>query len=69
MTPGSLAHRALKLVEQDFAPHTWQAFLRLTMNNEKASDVAADLGISVGTVHTAKWRVLKRLREEMDGLL
>jgi RNA polymerase sigma-70 factor (ECF subfamily) len=68
-TTATLAHHALELVQQDFAPHTWQAFLRVTLKNENAADVAEDLGMSVGSVHTARWRVLKRLREETDGLL
>jgi DNA-directed RNA polymerase specialized sigma24 family protein len=32
-------------------------------------DVAAELGISVGSVYVAKSRVLQRLREELSGLL
>jgi hypothetical protein len=31
--------------------------------------VAAELGLSVGAVYTAKCRVLSRLREELAGLL
>jgi DNA-directed RNA polymerase specialized sigma24 family protein len=31
--------------------------------------VAADLGLSVGAVRAAKFRVLCRLREELEGLL
>lgn len=68
-TTAMLAHRALQLVRQDFASHTWQAFERLVLHNEAAADIAGDLGMSVGAVHTARWRVLKRLQEEMGGLL
>jgi DNA-directed RNA polymerase specialized sigma24 family protein len=31
--------------------------------------VAAELGISAGAVYAAKFRVLGRLREELEGLL
>ena len=34
-----------------------------------AAEVAAELGISVDVVYSAKSRVLRRLRQELDGLL
>ena len=64
----SLAFRALELMKTDFRPNTWQAFWRVTIENESAADVAKDLGISVGSVYTAKSRVLTHLRNELTGL-
>lgn len=66
---GSIAHRALELVRAEFEERTFQAFLRVAVGGQRPADVAADLGTSVGAVCTAKWRVLRRLREEVDGLL
>jgi RNA polymerase sigma-70 factor (ECF subfamily) len=66
---GSLVHRALELVRNEFEDRTWQAFLRVVVGGEHPSHVAADLDMTVGAVYTAKWRVLRRLREEIDGLL
>jgi RNA polymerase sigma-70 factor (ECF subfamily) len=59
--------RLLARIEADFAPTTWQVFLRV-MSGDKAADVAADLGISVNAVHLTKSHVLRRLREEIGGL-
>ena len=59
----ALLKRALKMVENDFAPHIWQAFWRFTIEGETAKDVAEDLGMSTCGVRQAKFRVLARLRE------
>lgn len=63
-----LAHRALQLIKTDFQETTWQAFWRVTIEGQSAAEVAADLGLSVGSVYTAKSRVLAHLRRELDGL-
>lgn len=62
-----VAQRLLRLIEPDFLATTWQAFRRV-MEGEKASEVAADLKISMNAVYLAKSSVLKRLRQEMEGL-
>lgn len=66
--PDSIAFRALELIKNDFQENTWKAFWRVTIDDAPAADVAKDLGISVGAVYTAKSRVLKHLRNELDGL-
>lgn len=66
---GSLAHRALELVREEFEPRTWQAFLRVTLGGQSPAAVAEELGMSIGAVYTGKSRVLRRLREEMEGLI
>jgi RNA polymerase sigma-70 factor (ECF subfamily) len=60
--------RLLALVEADFAPTTWAAFVRFALEGRPAAAVAAELGTSEGAVLQAKFRVLKRLREEAAGL-
>lgn len=64
-----VAARAMKIVQQDFAPATWQAFRRLVLEAAAPGDVAAELGLSVNAVLLAKSRVLKRLRAELSGLV
>ncbi len=59
----AVLRRALKLVENDFAEHTWQAFWRFAIENESAKEISESLGISVEGVRQAKFRVLARLRE------
>lgn len=64
-----VARRLLDRVESEFQPATWQAFRRVTADGADPDQVAEELGISVASVYAAKSRVLKRLREEADGLL
>ena len=64
-----LVARALKLIAQQFSPTIQQAFRLFVVDDIPAADVAAQLGISVGTVYSAMSRVLSRLRQELDGLL
>lgn len=64
-----LAHRALQLIQNDFEPTTWQAFLRCTVAKVPAAEVAAELNLSLAAVYKAKSRVLLRLRQELAGLV
>lgn len=60
--------RSLEYVQEEFEDRTWQAFWRSTVDEVPTSDVADELGMSIGAVRIAKCRVLRRLREEMKGL-
>ena len=62
-----LVHRALDVIRGDFADQTWQAFWRAAVDGQKAADVAEDLGMTKGAVRQAQYRVLRRLRDELDG--
>ena len=64
----TLTQRALQLIKTDFKESTWQAFWRVTVEEQAPSDVASDLGMSVAAVYTAKSRVLAHLRIELEGL-
>jgi len=61
----NVARRALELVRAEFEERTWQAFWRTSVEDERPDLVAAALGMSLGSVYTAKSRVIKRLREEL----
>jgi RNA polymerase sigma-70 factor, ECF subfamily len=61
----ALARRALNLLQSDFAEVTWRAFWRTAVDHQPAAAVAAELGISVSSVYTARSRVLNRLRDEL----
>lgn len=64
-----LLHRALDLVKWDFNETTWAAFARITLQGRSIPEVAVELGLSDNAVRQAKFRVLRRLREELDGVL
>ncbi|MHC4876961.1 MAG: RNA polymerase sigma factor [Planctomycetota bacterium] len=59
----------LALTESQFEPGTWQAFSRVALDGQKPADVASELGISLNAVCLAKSRVLRRLRQESEGLI
>jgi len=59
----------LESIRLEFQPATWQAFERQMQHGQTASQVAAELGLSVNAVLIAKSRVLKRLRERAAGLV
>ncbi len=58
----------LDLVRAEFENRTWEAFERVVVEEQSPAKVAADLGMSIPAVYTAKSRVLRRLRQELDGL-
>jgi RNA polymerase sigma-70 factor (ECF subfamily) len=72
-TPASvraeLAHRAVRLMQGDFEPKTWQAFWAVVVDGRSTVEAARELGLTVAAVYKAKSRVLMRLRRELDGLL
>jgi RNA polymerase sigma-70 factor (ECF subfamily) len=64
-----LAARALQLMRSDFAASTWQACWETVVRERPAAEVAGELGLSVAAVYAASSRVLRRLRQELQGLL
>jgi RNA polymerase sigma-70 factor (ECF subfamily) len=61
-----VVQRTLQLLRDDFEEHTWQAFWRTTVGGERAADIAVELGMTKKAVRQAKYRILKRLREELE---
>jgi RNA polymerase sigma-70 factor (ECF subfamily) len=61
--------RAVQIMRQDFEEKTWKACWALVVEDKSGAEVAADLGMSIDGVYAAKARVLRRLRQELDGLL
>jgi RNA polymerase sigma-70 factor (ECF subfamily) len=64
-----LARRALELMQQEFQPATWKACWETAVSGRPAAEVAQELGVSVDAVYAAKSRVLRRLRQQLVGLL
>jgi RNA polymerase sigma-70 factor (ECF subfamily) len=59
----------LAIVKPDFGPDTWAAFTRFALEDCPAARVAEELGLTASAVVQAKYRVLKRLREEAGELM
>lgn len=65
----AVTRRALAIIQSDFQETTWLAFWRTAIDDQRATDVASELGLSVAAVYMAKSRVLARLRQELDEAL
>jgi len=62
-------HRGvLQLIRDQFTPTTWQAFWQATTTERTSAEIAEELGISKKAVRQAKFRVVRRLREELADL-
>jgi RNA polymerase sigma-70 factor (ECF subfamily) len=64
-----LYQRGLELIRGRFELTTWEAFWQTGVVGRPPKDVAADLGISVAAIYTARSRVLAELRQMLDDLL
>lgn len=64
-----LVGRALKLMQAEFQATTWKACWECVVSGKSAADVARELGMTPVAVYAAKSRVLRRLRDELAGLL
>jgi RNA polymerase sigma factor (sigma-70 family) len=64
-----IVRRLTELIQPEFAPSTWNSFRILVFEERPASEVAETLGLSVNAVLIAKSRVLRRLRQEGQGLI
>jgi RNA polymerase sigma-70 factor, ECF subfamily len=64
-----LVQRVLELVQPEFQTQTWQAFVEHGLKHRSAPDVAKELGTSANVVYQATFRVMRRVRIELDGLV
>jgi RNA polymerase sigma-70 factor (ECF subfamily) len=63
-----LVRRACELMRAEFEETTWRACWEHAVNGRRAAEVAEELGLSENAVYLAKFRVMRRLREELHGL-
>lgn len=64
-----MMRRAMESIKDEYESSTWQAFWRTTIDGQPATAVAEELGITHGSVRQAKYKILRRLRLEFEGLL
>lgn len=64
-----LIRQALTIMKRDFAETTWKACWDVVVEGHAAVDVGKRLGITTGAVYAARFRVLARLRSELNGCL
>ncbi len=65
----TLVQRAIDIIRSDFNETTWRCFYAMVVENRSAPDIADEFSMAPKAVRQAKYRVLRRLREEFDGLI
>lgn len=65
----AVVRRALDAIQNDFDPTTWKAFWRMAVDELSSAEIAEELDMTKDAVRQAKCRVMRRLREELDGLV
>jgi RNA polymerase sigma-70 factor (ECF subfamily) len=64
-----LVRKMADAIKAEFQPATWQAFWNCSIEQRSVTEVARELNMTENAVSIAKCRVLRRLRQELDGLL
>ena len=59
-------HRTLESVRHEFEDSTWEAFWRITVQGQTSAEAAAALNMTKSAARQAKYRVLRRLRRELQ---
>ncbi|HVX11157.1 MAG TPA: sigma-70 family RNA polymerase sigma factor [Pirellulales bacterium] len=63
-----VVRNTVEQIRGEFQPTTWTAFWRLAIEGHPAAEIGRDLGLTAKAVRQAKYRVLKRLRDELSSL-
>jgi RNA polymerase sigma-70 factor (ECF subfamily) len=63
-----LFRRAAEQVRPEFAERQWNAFWRTAVDGESTKEVAESLGMTPGAIHTAKSRVVARIRAAIEEI-
>lgn len=61
-------HWAAAIVRGQVEEQTWQAFEMTAVDGRSGADVAATLGMTVGSIYLARSRVMSRLRELVQSI-
>lgn len=64
-----VVRRAMELIKPEFSEQNWSAFEKIVMDGASATDIANDLGISPQAVRQANYRIRRRLRILLEGLV
>lgn len=64
----TLLRQVIKLLRDEFAESSWQAFWQSAVAGRPAREIGKELGLSTAAVRQAKYRILRRLRDELAGL-
>lgn len=65
----TVVKRALSIMKSEFQEKTWKAYWALSVEGKSGDEVAKELGMTVAAAYKAKSNVLRRIREELNGIL
>jgi len=63
-----LVRRAIEVMKSEFAESTWKACWACVVEERPVAEVATELNMSAAAIYQSKSRVLRRLRQELDGM-
>jgi RNA polymerase sigma-70 factor (ECF subfamily) len=64
-----LMRRALEVMRAEFKPVAWKACWETIVQGRSGAEVARELGTTENAVYVSKYKVLRRLRQELEGFL
>ena len=64
-----LVAQAMERMKDEFSEAMWRALERVMLKNEPVAEAAAATGVNHWTIYSARSRLMKRLREELEDVL
>ena len=64
-----LLRQAMDQMQCDFEPATWDALLAVMRENVSVEQASKQHAVSPWTIYSARSRLMRRLREQLDGML
>lgn len=64
-----VVRQAMDLIRPQFTPQNWNAFWQVAVEGRSAVEVAQQLGVNAQAVRQANYRIRRRLREVLAGLV
>ncbi len=64
-----LVARAMEQMKSKFAAATWDALRRVMSEGKTVDEAAAETGVSPWTIYSARSKLMKQLRSDLNGLL
>ena len=64
-----LLTQAMDQMQCDFEPETWQALLAVMRENLSVEQASKQHDVSPWTIYSARSRLMRRLRDQLDGML